>query len=103
MKELSELEVLVRKAMADLGQGDIKVDIPDIGDKIEALKAEIQNITHTDPNTYKDLLDDDKAVKKKKSDLEEQLKSYQKYHKELDAEIQEMITSGGITLQWRMK
>lgn len=103
VKELSELEVLVRKAMADLGQGDIKVDIPDIGDKIEALKAEIQNITHTDPNTYKDLLDDDKAVKKKKSDLEEQLKSYQKYHKELDAEIQEMITSGGITLQWRMK
>lgn len=103
VKELSELEVLVRKVMADLGQGDIKVDIPDIDEKIASLKEDIQKIIHTDPYTYKDLLDDDKAVMKKKSNLEEQLKSYQEYHKEMDAEIQKMITSGGITLKWRMK
>lgn len=103
VKELSELEVLVRKAMADLGQGDIKVEIPDINEKIVALKKEIQNITHTEPYTYKVLLNDDGAVKKKKSDLEEQLKSYREYHKQLDAEIQKIIASGGITLKWLMK
>lgn len=103
VKELSELEVLVRKAMADLGKGDIKVDIPDIAEKIDALKAEIHDITHTDPYTYKELLDSPDAVKKKKDDLKEQLLSYQKYHSALDKEIQTMITSGGITLKWRMK
>jgi len=103
IKELSELEVLVRKAMAELGQGDIKVDIPDITEKIDALKTEIHDITHTDPYTYKELLDNAEAVKKRKDELKEQLESYQKYHGELDKEIQKMITSGGITLQWRMK
>lgn len=103
VKELSELEVLVRKAMAELGQGDIKVDIPDIAEKIDALKAEIHDITHTDPYTYRELLNNKEAAKKKKDELKEQLESYQKYHGELDKEIQKMIASGGITIKWRMK
>jgi hypothetical protein len=103
VKGLSELEVLVRRAMADLDQGDIKVDIPDIAEKIEALKAEIHEIIHTNPYTYKELLDSTETVKKKKDELKENLMSYQKYHQKLDHVIQTIITSGGIALQWRTK
>ena len=39
VKELSELEVLVRKVLKELGSEDVKVDIPDIEEKIEALKS----------------------------------------------------------------
>ena len=47
VKELSELEVLVRKVLKELGSEDVKVDIPDIEEKIEALRSEIEEIKQT--------------------------------------------------------
>lgn len=102
IKELSELEVLIRKALKDLGAGEIKVDIPDIKERINALKAEIFEITHSEPYTYKNLLDDEEEVEKKKKDLMEELDSYKKYHGELDEVIDRMINGGGIKIQWQM-
>ena len=102
VKDLAELEVLVRKALKDLGIGEIKVEIPDIEEKIEALKAEIEEIRSTEPYTYGPLLDDSAAVEKKKKDLEEELRSYQKYREELDAMIQEMLSGGKVKIKWLM-
>jgi len=102
IRELSELEVLVRKALKDLGAGEIRVDIPDIKERINALKDEIFEITHTEPYTYKTLLDDEEKVEKKKAELQDELDSYRKYHGELDGVIVRMINSGGIRIQWRM-
>lgn len=67
-------------------------------EKIEGLKKEIDEVRHTDPYIYKDLLENDEAVKKKKSELEEELKTWQKYRAELDEVIAELITNGGIKL-----
>ena len=39
IKALSELEVLVRKALKDLGQKEIKIDIPDISERIDEFKV----------------------------------------------------------------
>ncbi|MBQ7059526.1 MAG: hypothetical protein IJM83_09565 [Firmicutes bacterium] len=102
VKELSELEVLIRKALKDLGVGEIKVDIPDIEEKIEALKAEIAEIMSTEPYTYRELLDDEEAIEKKKKQLTEELQSYQKYRKELDEMIQKMLESGEVRIKWLM-
>ena len=102
VKELSELEVLTRKVLKELGAGEIKIDIPDIDGRIEALKEEIYDITHTEPYTHQDLLSDPEAVEKKKAELNEELGSYRKYRKELEDVIQNMIQDGGIKLQWRM-
>lgn len=103
VKELSELEILTRKALVELGLGEIKVEILDIDDRIESLKKEIYEITHTEPYTHKTLLEDPDAMKKKKDELKDQLKAYQEYKKQLDEEISKMLTNGGITIQWRMK
>ena len=70
IKALSELEVLVRKALKDLGKEEIKIDIPDISERIDALKKEILDITHTEPYTYRELLENDDAVEKKKTALQ---------------------------------
>ena len=103
IRELSELEVLTRKALKELGAGEIRVDIPDIEDRIESLKKEIYEITHTEPYTHGELLGDEDAVSKKKAELEEELESYRKYRAELDEVIQEMEQGGGIRFQWLMK
>ena len=101
LKELSELDVLVRKALKELGAGGRKADIPDIGEKIKVLKKEIYEITHTVPYTYRDLLMDD-AVEKKKRELTEELENYRKYRAELEEVIQNMEEGGGIRFRWRM-
>ena len=102
IKELSELEVLVRRALKELGAGDIRVEIPDIEEKIASLKAEIAEITRTEPYTYRDLLEDEEAVKRKKKELEEERESFRRYHKELDDIIQEMMESGKVKIRWVM-
>ena len=59
VKELSELEVLVRKVLKELGSEDVKVDIPDIEEKIEALKSEIEGIKQTEPYCLRYLVEDE--------------------------------------------
>ena len=87
VKELSELEVLVRKVLKDLGSEDVKVDIPDIEEKIDAIKSEIEEIKQTEPYSLSYLVEDEDAAEKKK-----------KYHKELNEVILQMLQSGGLKI-----
>ena len=98
VKELSELEVLVRKVLKELGSEDVKVDIPDIEEKIEALKSEIEGIKQTEPYCLRYLVEDEEAAEKKKTELREELETYQKYHKELNEVILKMLQSGGLKI-----
>ena len=102
VKELSELEVLVRRVLSELGEGNIRVEIPDIEEKIDALKTEIRDITRSEPYIYKDLLENEDAAEKKESGLEDELRSYKEYHQKLDEEIRKILADGGIRIQWQM-
>lgn len=102
VKELSELEVLVRKALKDMAFGEIEINIPEIDEKIEALKAEIIDIRNTEPYTHKNLLDNPEAVHKKKDELQKERESYRKYNNELDEVIKNMLMSAGVTIKWQM-
>lgn len=102
VRALSELEVLVRKVLKDLGSPGINIDIPDIEDRIDSLKAEIDDIIHSEPYTYGSLLEDEEAVEKKKTELQKELEDYRKYHAELKDAIMQMVTKGGIEIKWRM-
>lgn len=98
VKDLSELEVLVRKVLKELGSEDVKVDIPDIEEKIEALKSEIEGIKQTEPYCLRYLVEDEEAAEKKKTELREELETYQKYHKELNEVLLKMLQSGGLKI-----
>ena len=98
VKELAELEVLVRKALKDLGAEEIKVDIPDIDEKIDAIKNEIESIKNTEPYSLRYLVEDEDAAEKKKAELKDELETYQNYRKELNEVILQMLQSGGLKI-----
>ena len=100
IKALAELEVLVRKALGDLGSGKIKVQIPDIDDRIDELRKEIEMILTTTPYTYLSLIEDSDAVERKKKELKKELEDYKTYREELRKVIDDLLAGGKITLLW---
>lgn len=102
LKRLSELEVLVNKAIRDMGKELEKIDIPSIEERIEELKEEIEEIKNSEPYKFIYLLDDPEAVAKKKKGLTEELETYIKYRNDLDKVISDLLSNGGITISWRM-
>lgn len=100
IKALAELEVLVRKVLGDLGLGKIKVQIPDIADRIEELRKEIELIRTTTPYTYLSLIEDSNAVERKKKEFTKELEDYKAYREELCKVIDDLLAGGKITLLW---
>lgn len=88
--------MLVRKVLKDLGIGEVKVDIPDITDKIDEIKNEIEDIKRNEPYSLKYLIEDENAAQKKKDEITKETEEYKKYHKELGEIIVKMIASGGL-------
>jgi hypothetical protein len=97
--ELEELEILVDKALASLGEGSITIYIPDIDVKIEKIYMEIEKIRSTDPYQYKFLLEDISLVAEKKSELKSELEEYQTYKSQLQEQLRQFIAEGG-TFEW---
>ena len=96
VKELTELEVLVRKVLKESGIGSTKVEIPDIADKIEEIKKEIEEIRRTEPYSLNYLVEDEEAAQKKKDEIAKETEEYKKYRKELTEIIVGMMASGGL-------
>ena len=98
VKSLSELEVLVRKTLKELGAGETRIDIPDIQEKIDALKDEIVTIMQSEPYNYKVLVEKPEAIANKKKQLEDELEEYKNYHKELNKIILELLNGGDLKI-----
>ena len=47
-------------------------------------------------------MENDDAVEKKKTALQEELDTYKKYHEELKEAILQIVSKGGIEIKWRM-
>ena len=88
---LTELEVLVNKAME--GNGNMDFAIPDIANRIISVKEEIREIENTDPYQYKFILNDPNIVKEKKKILKEEIGNFENHRKELE----NLYNSLGIT------
>lgn len=100
--ELANLEILVNKAVSEMGMDSMEIDIPDIEERIQALEDEINEIITSEPYVWQDLLEDQEQVKAKKEALQKELDEYTKYHAELDSMLEQLIIQGGVTIQWRM-
>ena len=93
VKELAEIEVLVRKVLKSLGINVVRIDIPDINEKIEALEEEIRQIKSEKPYIYEIFLDNEEEAQKKTDELTRELEEYRQYRAELDAEIEKLLKS----------
>ena len=101
LEMLIQCEMLINKALDELGIDVESIDIPDIEEKIKALEEEILKIRETDPYQYKYLLEDEEAVAQKKESLNEELKSYEAYDEPLEALLAEVMGNGGV-IAWQM-
>jgi hypothetical protein len=101
LKELEEAEVLVLRILHQSGEEAEEVEIPDINEKIEALKREIEHIQSVSPYTYKKLLEDKKACKAKQISLQEELQEYIDYAIDLD-HILASLKQGRKDFTWQM-
>ncbi len=97
VKALTELEVLVRKVLKELGTDGAGAEIPDIGDRIEEVKDEIEDIVSSEPYTLRELVDDDEAAGRKKEEILKETEEYRKYRKELGEIILKMMSGGGLS------
>ena len=57
--------------------------IPDVDARIEELEGEIDLILHSEPYTYRELLENRAAAAEKKKALEKEIAEYEAYKKEL--------------------
>ena len=99
LKTLEELLLVVKEAINDEGLEDLKIDIPDIDDKIKDTKLEIETIVSTAPYTYGALLQDIVKMDEKKTGLQTELEEYKDYSKELDKVLEGFPMKGNTTCQ----
>ena len=84
LQELEELEVLVNTCLAAKQGGDETLHIKNVETKIKNLEQEIDRIVSTAPYTYRFLLEDNSQKEAKKEELQQEIKEYEQYAKELD-------------------
>ncbi len=100
--DLKEIQVVMEIMLEDSGLGRQTVEVPDIEEKIQVLKEEIDHIMSTDPYRYIALLADEEAVAEVKRQLEKEIAEYTEYEKELDEILQSLIDREGAVLVWQM-
>ena len=66
---------------------DDEIVIDNLEEKIEKVKSDIDNILNTDPYLYSLILEDEEMIKEKKSQLDDEIKEYDEYSKELKTEL----------------
>ena len=91
IEELRDLEVLINKALNNIGIDSLNINVPDIGEKILKLEKAINTILTTEPYTYKELLESPEKIYKKKTELSAELEEYKKYKSELEDHLNEIM------------
>ncbi len=90
-EELENLEVLIRRALKELGDEGFEINLDDIEERIAHLEAEIHEIATTEPYTYGAILGDKEKIRELKEALEEEYADYERYLAQLDAELEKLI------------
>ncbi len=101
-KSLADLDVLVKKALEDLGEEAFEVDLTDIEDRIERVERQINEILTTEPYTYGEILNDEEKKKSFVRQLALERVDFEQYFEALTATLDELLGQGGIKLTWQM-
>ena len=100
--ELDDLEVLVHRAMDELGDDSFELNLDDIETRIERVENQINEILSTEPYSYKELLCDEEKKQAYKEQLQAEHDDYEQYLESLTKALDEMLRGGGVTLVWQM-
>ncbi|MCR5267741.1 MAG: hypothetical protein K6E16_04425 [Lachnospiraceae bacterium] len=100
MEALEELEVLVRKALEDLGDEGFTPDYTDLEERIERVEKQINEILTTEPYTYGELLEDEEQKEQLRERLKAEHDDYETYAAILQQTLDELLKEGGVELVW---
>ena len=100
--ELDDLEILVKKAMDELGEEGIEPDYEDIENRIERLERQIGDILTTEPYTYGEMLKDEGKKESYRLKLTDEYEDYVNYLESLEQALDDMLSSGGVKVLWKM-
>ncbi len=99
-EELENLEVLVRKAMTDLGDEGFEIDDFNIEERIEKVERQISEIISTEPYSYREILHSVEKTEELKAKLQAEHDDYEKYLKELTEILDDMLKEGWVNVTW---
>lgn len=100
--ELDDLEVLVRRAMEEMGDDSFELNLDDIETRIERVENQINEILTTEPYIYGEILCDEEKKQAYKEQLQAEHDDYEQYLESLTKALDEMLREGGVTLVWQM-
>ena len=84
LEALEELKFQTERYLASLSDNSVDFQIPNLEEKLSKLREEIQDILTSLPYTYRFIIEDEEETKDRKRELEDELKSYTEYAKQLD-------------------
>ena len=100
--ELDDLEVLVRRAMEEMGDDSFELNLDDIETRIERVENQINEILTTEPYIYGEILCDEEKKQSYREQLQAEHDDYEQYLESLTKALDEMLREGGVTLVWQM-
>ena len=97
LKDLEELDVLVRSYLESKESDGISLEIENIDKKIAAVEKEIEEIISTEPYLYKVMLADKREVEERKQEYRDEIEAFTNYSAQLQEvldtfEIKEMLS-----------
>lgn len=102
VEELEDLEVLVRKALEELGDDWFEADFSNLEERIKRVERQINDIITTEPYTYGEILDDEEKKAELRAKLQAEHDDYETYLKILQQTLDDMLSDGGVELIWKM-
>ena len=100
--ELDDLEVLVLRAMEEMGDDSFELNLDDIETRIERVENQINEILTTEPYIYGEILCDEEKKQSYREQLQAEHDDYEQYLESLTKALDEMLREGGVTLVWQM-
>ncbi len=98
--ELDDLEVLVRRAMEEMGDDSFELKLDDIEARIERVEKQINEILTTEPYIYGEILCDEGKKQAHRDELQAEHDDYEQYLEGLKKTLDDMLREGGVTLVW---
>ncbi len=100
--DLEDLEILVKKALEDLGDDGFEIELGDIEDRINRIENQISEIIITEPYIYNEILESKEKIEGLHNQLNEEYKDYETYLETLKKALNDLLLGSGISTTWKM-
>lgn len=101
--ELEDLEILVKKALEEIGGTDFDVDAGNIEERIERMEKRINDIVNSEPYIYREILESKEKTESFRAQLEEEYRDYEEYLETLKKALNDLLLGNGIGTTWSLE